>query len=243
LPENIEQYSEFFFFAAGIGITPVYSLIKTLLYGHPDKEVVLVYSNTSSETSVFYNELMQLQGQFPGRFRVELLLSSSRDLTRARLSKWLLPALLKTHSSPNKTEHIFYTCGPFAYMRMVILSLEEAGYSQEQIKKEHFDTHRPAARLVPPDTKPHTVSIRTRKATASLALSYPATILQAAKSAGIDIPYSCETGRCGSCLMQCTGGEIWMSHNEILTEKEIAEGKILACVGHPIHGDASVELL
>lgn len=241
LPENMDACQQFFFFAAGIGITPVYSLIKTILYQYPSKEVVLIYSNSSVQQSVFYEELINLQSKFPRQFKLEFLFSSSRDLSRARLSKWLLPQVLQAYHHPKKSQQLFYTCGPFPYMRMVMLSLIEAGYQQEQIKKENFDTTRPAPKRTPPDKEAHEVFIQLKENKFRFVSKYPKTILQAAKDNNILLPYSCETGRCGSCMMQCTKGKVWMSYNEVLTDKDIEAGKVLTCVGYPILGDIELE--
>ncbi|HTM65365.1 MAG TPA: FAD-binding oxidoreductase, partial [Flavipsychrobacter sp.] len=123
LPEDVNHFHQIFFLAAGIGITPVLSLIKTLLHLHLKGQVVLLYSNTSADTTVFYREILSLHEQFPGRFRPEFLFSSAPDLNRARLSKWLLPQLLSEYSTAEKARQLFYTCGPFPYMRMVTLGL------------------------------------------------------------------------------------------------------------------------
>ncbi len=241
LPEDLHNYRQFFFLAAGIGITPIYSLIKTLLHDHPDKEVILIYSNSNQEKAVFYQELLDLHKQYPQQFRLEFLFSSSPDLTKARLSKWLLPQLLNIYASENKSEQLFYTCGPFAYMRMVIIGLEEAGYHRSQIRRELFDTSRPTPRLQPPDKETHLVTFNWEGNQHTFPVTYPQTILQAARAHGLPIPFSCETGRCGSCTMHCTEGKVWMSYNEVLTDNDLAQGKILTCVGHPIFGNVKIE--
>ena len=83
----------------------------------------------------------------------------------------------------------------------------------------------------------HTVVIQLQKKLIQFQTQYPQTILQAAKKAGLVLPYSCEAGRCGSCAATCTAGEVWMSYNEVLMEDEIANGKILTCTGYPVRGD------
>lgn len=240
LPEEVNDYHQIFFFAAGIGITPVLSLIKTLLHLHPKVEVVLLYSNTSVDTTVFYEEILSLQGKFPHRFRPEFLFSSAPDLNRARLSKWLLPQLLSEYSTAEKENQLFYTCGPFSYMRMVALSLVEAGYSTEQIRKENFDTSRPALKVQPPDKDMHEVLIVLKGKEYKMQVQYPQSILQAARAHKISLPYSCDTGRCGSCMMYCKEGEVWMAYNEVLTDKDVSQGKVLTCTGYPIGGDVKL---
>ncbi|MFL5771700.1 MAG: 2Fe-2S iron-sulfur cluster-binding protein [Flavisolibacter sp.] len=71
---------------------------------------------------------------------------------------------------------------------------------------------------------------------------YPDTILQSAKKAGITLPYSCETGRCGNCAARCVHGKVWLSYNEVLTEKELEKGLTLTCVGHPVGGDVILNI-
>lgn len=71
-------------------------------------------------------------------------------------------------------------------------------------------------------------------------VQYPHTITAAAKRAGIAVPYSCESGQCGSCVATCTSGKIWMAYNEVLTEEELAKGRVLTCQGYPVEGDATV---
>ena len=85
LPDDIKNYKQVFFFAAGSGITPVYSLIKTLLFAHTNINVVLIYSNASPEKTVFFNELKTLEQKFKQRFHAEFLFSNIVDLSQARL--------------------------------------------------------------------------------------------------------------------------------------------------------------
>jgi ring-1,2-phenylacetyl-CoA epoxidase subunit PaaE len=70
---------------------------------------------------------------------------------------------------------------------------------------------------------------------------YPQTILQAAKKAGIELPYSCETGRCGTCAAVCTSGNVWMKYNEVLTEQDVKKGMVLTCTGYPVYGNAELD--
>ena len=69
---------------------------------------------------------------------------------------------------------------------------------------------------------------------------YPFSILQSARKAGLSLPYSCDAGRCGNCLAKCTSGKVWMSYNEVLTDRELAEGYILTCTGHAVEGDVTI---
>jgi len=236
-------YEQVFFFAAGIGITPVYSLIKTLLHTDPDKKIVLIYSNRSQGEVVFYNELQQLAAQFPSRFIVDYLYSTSFNLMRARLSKSLLPQLLSEYAQAPKEKLLFYVCGPFAYMRMVLISLEEQGIHSDQVKKENFNTNdREVRKAAPADKATHLATIKTNGKEYTFPVVYPDSILQAAKKHGLALPYSCEVGRCGSCAARCTKGEVWLSYNEVLMDNDLKHGSILTCTGHPVNGDVTIEV-
>lgn len=243
LPAEHGNYEQVFFFAAGIGITPVLSLVKSLLYSQPYKQAVLVYSNRSQEEVVFYNELRALQQQFGDRLQLELLYSNAFNLMRARLNKELVGVLLDEYGKTSKDKMLFYLCGPYNYMRMVIYALEEQGMATEQIHRENFNTNnRDTQRAVPPDTATHNVTIVVDGASHTYEVAYPDTILQAAKKHGLSLPYSCEVGRCGSCAARCTSGEVWLSYNEVLMESDLKNGVILTCVGHPVNGDVVVEM-
>ena len=243
IPQNIIKYKQIFFFAAGIGITPIFSLVKTLLHTQPEKQIVLIYSNRSREEVVFYNELQALAKKFPSNFKIEFLYSTAFDLSRARLSKALLPILLNEYALVPKNEMLFYICGPFPYMRMVIWSLEEQGMHDEQIRKENFNTNdRKVIKAEPPDKATHTATVKYNGKEYSFPVDYPDTILQAAKKVGLVLPYSCEVGRCGSCAAICTKGKVWLSYNEVLTDTDLKHGSILTCVGHPVNGDITIEV-
>jgi ring-1,2-phenylacetyl-CoA epoxidase subunit PaaE len=242
LPEDLSWYQQVFLFAAGIGITPLFSILKEGLMTQPHLQFVLIYSNRNNEDVVFYNELLQLRQCYPGRLKIEFLYSDSFDLSRARLSKALIPQLLEEYSTVPNAEQLFYTCGPHDYMRMVIYGLEEQDIQQEQIKKENFDVSIPVVKQHPPDEKAHRVSLSFGSQKQEIVVQYPETILKAAQKRGIDLPYSCNAGRCGTCIARCTEGKIWMSVNEVLTDADIAKGLILTCTGYAVNGDAKIEI-
>jgi ferredoxin-NADP reductase len=242
LPQNLAAYEQMFFFAAGIGITPIISIIKTLLHTNSSKQVVLIYSNKSREEVVFYNELNLLAEKLVN-FKVEFLYSTAFNLARARLNKALLPLLLKEYGTVPKEKMLFYICGPYDYMRMAILSLEEQQIHEEQIKKENFNTSNRVIRTIePPDKGTYQVTIEGDSKQQTITVHYPDTILQAAKKQGIALPYSCETGRCGSCAALCTQGKVWLSYNEVLMDSDLKKGMILTCTGHPIGGDVTLKI-
>jgi ferredoxin len=125
---------------------------------------------------------------------------------------------------------------------MCTYTLQEEKVLKENIRRENFSIeklHPPKAE--PPDKDRHEVKIHYGGATHQFTVQYPDTILKSATKHNISLPYSCETGRCGNCAALRVTGKVWLSYNEVLTEKELDNGFTLTCVGYPVGGD--VELL
>jgi ring-1,2-phenylacetyl-CoA epoxidase subunit PaaE len=242
LPANIHEYRQVFFLAAGVGITPVFSLLKTIVHAYPSIKVVLIYSNNSPQSTVYYRQLQQLEKKFPDRLHIEFIFSNSANLYRAHLHNDLLLSFLKEYTVAEYDKTLFYICGPLNYMRMCTYTLQRNHVPEENIRKENFNPQKAMASAIPPDTDLHQVLIRFHDKEYKVPVQYPATILQAAKKQGLLLPYSCEAGICGNCAARCSKGTVWLSHNEVLTEKEIAQGYVLTCVGFPAGGDAVISI-
>lgn len=243
LPEEAHNYRQLFFFAAGSGITPIFSLIKTALHDHPHLHLVLIYSNASREKTIFREELEALAQQHPSRLHIEFLYSNAANLSKARLYRELLLQFLKSLSTAAAAQTLYYICGPEAYMRMVLYTLQGEGVLPENIRRENFVIERiRPPRAAPPETGPHEVALHLFGKDHRFTVQYPDTILSAARKQGLSMPYSCEVGRCGNCVARCTEGKVWLSYNEVLTEKELQNGLILTCVAHPIEGNVRVEI-
>ena len=241
LPNKISKEQQLFFLAAGSGIVPVFSLIKTALHLYPNVHVVLIYSNRSENDTIYYHELRSLQEKYPANFRIHFLFSLSADLAKARLNQLLLQVLLQEYANVPAPNILFYTCGPFPYMRMIEIELLTMGFSASQIRKEQFNTLKPVERSLPPDTSAHYAELKIHDQSFSVLVQYPHTILESAKKQGIILPYSCEVGKCGSCAALCVQGKVWMKYNEVLLNDEIRKGLVLTCSGFPIGGDVVLQ--
>ena len=242
LPAQVEDYRQVFFFAAGSGITPILSLLKTVLYGHPLLKAVLIYSNHTPQQAIYLAELQQLAEAFPNRFQLECLYSNAANLARARLHKELLLWLVENYALAPADQLLAYVCGPLNYMRMCLYGLREAHIPGENIRKENFSTEKPKALVVPADQEAHLVTLHWQGKTYQVTVQYPETILKAARKSGVDLPYSCEAGRCGNCVARCRSGQVWLAYNDVLTDKEIARGLTLTCMGYPVGGEVVLEI-
>lgn len=238
-PEDTSDYDLAVFMAAGSGITPVISMIREALSRNDNMKIMLLYSNRSKTHTVFHDELVALQKKHADRFTIHFFFSDSFNLARARMGRLALEEILsKTMKDPVRT--IFFLCGPHVYMQNIEITLLTEGVPDDNIRREVFFNPDPFVPNVPPDMDMHTVNVNYQGKTHSLKVQFPKTILQTAKEQGILLPYSCEAGRCGTCASTCTRGEIWMSRNEVLLDKEMAKGRVLTCTGYAIGGDADI---
>ena len=244
LPGNNQDFLKVFFFAAGAGITPCMSLIKTILFAHQHISIQLVYSNASEGRAFFREELQELQQRFPLRLKIDFLYSNSRDLSRARLHPDLLREFLRDSSSIAPAQTLYFICGPVDYMDMCTFTIQALGVPKQNLRKENFILEGPVVlTALPPDRSSRMVEISYAGTTHVIKVDYPQSILQASKKAGLRLPYSCESGRCGNCVAHCTSGKVWHSYNEVLTDGELERGLVLTCVGHPEFSDLKLSII
>ncbi|MEO6832433.1 MAG: iron-sulfur cluster-binding domain-containing protein [Chitinophagaceae bacterium] len=240
LPDEEDSPDSIWLFAAGIGITPIFSLLKEALF-KGSSNVVLVYSNHSKESTVFLEEIAALENDFKERFSVLWLWSNAVNLLQARLSRESFSMLLKPVWPKNLERVLCFICGPKSYMWMTQLLLEDAGIPAEHIRREAFQTREIVHDYLPADKESHKVTIEINSQEISFTNLYPTSILDSALALGIQLPYSCKTGQCGACTAICTQGKVWMSYNEVLTEKDLKKGRILTCKGHAVDGDIRLQ--
>jgi ring-1,2-phenylacetyl-CoA epoxidase subunit PaaE len=231
-----------FLIAAGIGITPVYSLLKELLVRETASQITLIYSNHQLSDAVFYTELLALQQQFADRLHIEFLFSNHQQILKARLSSTSLKMLLDKYLHFARRDALIYTCGPYDYMQMVQIVALTHGFEAAHIRREIF--------VLPEHTGPKATYVNTSNQVITLIkngiphqlmVPYQQSILTAALQAGIELPYSCRAGRCSSCRAKLLQGNVQMHYNEVLTDADEAEGYILTCTGHPTTPDVVVD--
>lgn len=226
---------DFLLFAAGSGITPVMSILKSVL-AHADGRVALFYANRDPSSIIFEAELRGLSERFPGRLTVQHWLESEQGLpTPAGIAEFA-----RTHSSRDA-----YLCGPAPFMQAVGEALRDLGVERSRIHVEEFisltgDPFRPAAPLT--DTgNASTVTVRLDGETHTLAWPASANLVDVMLDAGIDAPFSCREGDCGSCMCSLTAGTVDPGRTEALDPDDVADGYILACQARPTSPELEVE--
>ncbi|PJJ79673.1 flavin reductase family protein [Mucilaginibacter auburnensis] len=226
------------YLAAGSGIVPVFSHIKYLLARPEDINIVLFYSNNKADDILFNEALSKLQTHNTRRFTIVSLLSSEGK----RLSNDYLEQLLHQHLGNNFTNTLFYICGPFAYMRMIRLTLLFMGVEQENIRKENFVIETVPVAESTAVYPPQNIKLQINNEVYSIAVGENQSILQAALQNNIALPYSCRGGMCSTCIAKCVSGKVEMSVNDVLMEADLAEGWVLTCTGHPVTDNVILQL-
>ncbi|MCD8741211.1 ferredoxin--NADP reductase [Mucilaginibacter roseus] len=225
-----EQKKDIIIFAAGSGITPVFSQLKYHLARDGKSSITVVYSSLSELSIIFKQQLHDLTAMHPERLKVIHLLSSEAN----RLNNIMAEKLVRQHTPNGLLNADFYLCGPFAYMRMLRLTLLYMGIEPQRIRKENFVIETVA--VAPPvlNYPPQKVGINYRGERYDIIAGENQSILQAALQNGIQLSYSCKAGVCSACAVICKSGKVEMVRNDVLTAEDLAAGWILTCTGHPV---------
>lgn len=229
-------------FVAGSGITPVYSILKSVLEEETNSTFVLVYGNKSDKDTIFHNQLHDLQLQYVGRLFVQYVYSQSAadNALFGRIDKSTVNFVLKNKHS-EMTFSKFYLCGPEEMINLVADTLKENNVSDSDIKFELFSTSSNENESVGGADGHTKISILVDDEETTFEMSQKQTLLEAALKQGLDVPYSCQGGICSSCICRITEGEAVLKKNQILTDSEIAEGLTLACQAHPTTASIKID--
>lgn len=221
-------------FVSGSGITPVISIIKTMLKNEPKSSFVLVYGNKTPEETIFHQQLHDLQLKYVSRFFVHNVYSQAKveNALFGRIEKSTVNFVLNNKHKELEFDK-FYLCGPEEMIELVSAALKEKNVKESAIKFELFTTSS-HENVITESLEGHSkITVMVDDDETVFEMSQKQTILEAALKQGIDAPYSCQGGICSSCLARVTSGTAEMTKNSILTDKEIASGLILTCQAHP----------
>jgi 3-ketosteroid 9alpha-monooxygenase subunit B len=214
-------------FAAGSGITPVMSILKSALHAGPGR-VVLVYANRDERSVIFGSVLRRLASESDGRLVVVHWLDSLLGVPSAAA----IAALAQPYAALYTTGEAFI-CGPDPYLALVREALGRLRVPGGRIHVERFlslaENPFEEAPAAPDGARAATLSVTLDGATTQLPWPPGTRMLDVLIDAGLDAPFSCRQGICGACACQLTDGEVEMAHNEVLEEGDLADGYILAC--------------
>jgi ring-1,2-phenylacetyl-CoA epoxidase subunit PaaE len=241
---NPPQQKSYVAFAAGSGITPILSIIKTTLLTERKSNFTLVYGNRTKASIIFKEELEALKDKFIDRFRIYHILS--REKTDTPINEGRIDAdkceLLFTRLINIKTANEFFLCGPEQMIFCIKNLLELNGVPKEHIHFELFtipgQQHSPVNQQAPTTISSGAkanVSVKLDGITFDFELGYnDQSILNAALELGVDLPYACKGGVCTTCKAMLKEGKVKMDTNWGLEQEEVDKGFILTCQSHPL---------
>jgi ring-1,2-phenylacetyl-CoA epoxidase subunit PaaE len=223
--------------AAGSGITPVISIIGSILQVEPASRVTLVYGNRTSQTVMFLDELSDLKDVYPDRLHLVHVLSREAretDLLSGRIDEARLERFLGILIPPETVDE-WYLCGPLELVTTARRVLLAHGVDRAHVHSELFHVGEPPP--PPPLDRPATLSVVTavldgRRSTVELA-DPDETVLEAVLRVRNDAPYACKGGVCGTCRAKLLDGKLDMERNFALEEDEVQAGYVLTCQSHP----------
>ena len=231
---NSDKQKNYAAFAAGSGITPVLSILQSVLENEPNSSFVLVYGNKTPSDTMFHSQLHDLQLKYVGRFFVHYVYSQAKldNELFGRIEKATVNFVLNNKHKEKEFDK-FYLCGPEEMINLVSNVLKEHNVADKNIKFELFSTSKVENKEASSHDGHTKITVLVDDDETTFEMSQKQTILEAALKQGIDAPYSCQGGICSSCLARITSGTAEMRKNSILTDSEIAEGLILTCQAHP----------
>lgn len=239
-PDNSTQ-NNYLAFAAGSGITPIMSIVKTALAAESTSRFVLVYGNRTVGETIFFKELLELQAANPTRFFVEFVYSQSQieNSHFGRIEKSTINFVVKNRYKDYGFKDV-YLCGPEKMIENVSNVLKESSVSEKNIHFELFTSTSVGQIKADLEGKTEVVVILDDEESTFM-MDKKESILDAVLNKDLDPPYSCQGGICSSCIARLKEGTAEMRKNQILTDDEVADGLILTCQAHPTSAKVVVD--
>jgi ring-1,2-phenylacetyl-CoA epoxidase subunit PaaE len=237
---SIKNKKNYVFFAAGSGITPVISIIKTILLTEPGSNVTLVYGNRNVSSIIFKEQLEALKDKYLQGFRIYYVLSRERtdaDINYGRIDTEKCKQLSRLIDF--NAIHDFFICGPEEMIFTIKEFLETKGIETNKIHFELFTTPARKNLKVYMDARGKKdegseITVKSDGRSFGFKLDYDSNnILDAALAQGADLPFSCKGGVCTTCKAKLIEGEVEMEVNYGLEPDEVKAGFILTCQSHP----------
>lgn len=242
VPSDITAKKAYYGFASGSGITPILSIIKTVLEANNESKFTLIYGNKNIGSIIFREELEALKNIYMSRFRVIHILSRERTevaLNHGRINTEKCEQLFDQLLDVSKIDEAFI-CGPEDMTLGIKQFLLDKGVDAAKIKFELFGTN--ASKKAMENTSGSNkesgpkskVSIKVDDRTFDIELAYEGqSILDAALENGADLPFACKGGVCCTCRAKVMEGDVVMDVNYALDPSEVKDGFVLSCQAHP----------
>lgn len=230
-------------FAAGSGITPIFSILKSALHFEADSRVTLVYGNRNSDSVIFRDKLEQLHRLFGERLNLLHVLSQPEAPCQhsGRLTRERVVDILQALPTPPGYATEYYACGPSGMMDAVTEGLQAMGVAAEAV---HMESFTPAKTSQPPlqSGAPKRVQLLMQGQEFNFAVPAGQTILEAALASGVQPPFSCRSGFCTACICTKLAGEVEMREDHGLSSAELKMGHALMCIGYPATDDVRLQV-
>jgi len=217
-------------FAGGSGITPILSIIKTALTTTA-REIALVYANRDPGSVIFGDAIERLRAGSGGRLSVHHHLDSEKGFLDAAACAALVD---------ERTTADFFVCGPGPYMKVVQAGLDQRGVDPRRVVIERFELS-DEARAAGAESETESITIRLEGRKRRIRYEAGDTILDAARRAGLNPPFNCQAGSCGTCMAYLEEGKVTMRVNNALGADEVEQGWVLTCQGIPTSREVVVD--
>ncbi|MDZ4745627.1 MAG: ferredoxin--NADP reductase [bacterium] len=249
---NAEHTKHYVLFGGGSGITPLMSMLKSIIRVEPSSQVQLFYANRDKASVIFSAQLEALELAHPDTLHITHILESdayASGAVKGLMDVATATALLNTVDRRPDTE--YFVCGPTGMMDVVLAVLKGAGIDDKHIHREYFTIDKTALELNQADevesknvvkeetqmveeVKTHSVTIKLYGKQHTFDVHPDETILSAAQRENLDPPYACQIGACCTCRARVLSGKVVMDEREALSDDEMAEGYVLTCQSHPV---------